>query len=56
MGDLVFNGGKFGMWVRNQQFTVRNVVFNNVQTAVFGVWNWGMSISVIVQNSVLMAG
>ncbi|KAF9068659.1 exo-beta-1,3-glucanase [Rhodocollybia butyracea] len=34
MGDL---GGKFGMWVGNQQFTVRNVTVNNAQTAVFGV-------------------
>ncbi|THV07944.1 glycoside hydrolase family 55 protein [Dendrothele bispora CBS 962.96] len=41
MGDLEFHGGKFGMWVGNQQFTVRNVVFNNCQTAVFGIWNWG---------------
>ncbi|KAJ7915476.1 exo-beta-1,3-glucanase [Mycena leptocephala] len=41
MSDLVFNGGKFGMWVGNQQFTVRNITVNNAQTAVFGVWNWG---------------
>ncbi|KAJ3726382.1 exo-beta-1,3-glucanase [Lentinula guzmanii] len=41
MGDLIFNGGKFGMWVGNQQFTVRNITVNNANTAVFGVWNWG---------------
>ncbi|GBE82055.1 Glucan 1,3-beta-glucosidase [Sparassis crispa] len=41
MGDLVFNGGKYGMWVGNQQFTVRNVTFNNVNTSVYGIWNWG---------------
>ncbi|KAJ7718670.1 exo-beta-1,3-glucanase [Mycena metata] len=41
MGDLIFNGGKFGMWVGNQQFTVRNITVNNAQTAVFGIWNWG---------------
>ncbi|KAJ7184277.1 exo-beta-1,3-glucanase [Mycena filopes] len=41
LGDLVFNGGKFGMWVGNQQFTVRNVTVNNAQTAIFGSWNWG---------------
>ncbi|KAK7692805.1 hypothetical protein QCA50_004439 [Cerrena zonata] len=34
MGDLVFNGGKIGAWFGNQQFTVRNVTFNNAQTAV----------------------
>ncbi|KAF4604149.1 hypothetical protein EYR40_001332 [Pleurotus pulmonarius] len=32
MGDMVFNGGKFGMWVGNQQFTVRNVTMNNADT------------------------
>jgi hypothetical protein len=59
MGDLTINGGKFGMWVGNQQcvtpskvlrgggltalcrFTVRNVVINNAQTAVYMQWNWG---------------
>lgn len=41
MGDLVFSGGKYGMWVGNQQFTVRNVTFNNVDTAIFQAWNWG---------------
>ncbi|KAJ2916182.1 hypothetical protein MD484_g4242, partial [Candolleomyces efflorescens] len=41
MGDLVFNGGKFGMWVGNQQFTVRNITVNNAQTGIFAVWNWG---------------
>lgn len=41
MGDLVFNGGKFGVWVGNQQFTVRNITVNNAQTAVFAAWNWG---------------
>ncbi|KAJ7579936.1 exo-beta-1,3-glucanase [Mycena floridula] len=41
MGDLVFNGGKYGMWVGNQQFTVRNVSISNADTAVFAAWNWG---------------
>ncbi|KXN90550.1 Glucan 1,3-beta-glucosidase [Leucoagaricus sp. SymC.cos] len=41
MGDLVFNGGKFGIWVGNQQFTVRNITVNNAQTGIFAVWNWG---------------
>ncbi|KAJ7771682.1 exo-beta-1,3-glucanase [Mycena metata] len=41
MGDLIFNGGKFGLWVGNQQFTVRNVTINNAQTAILGSWNWG---------------
>ncbi|KAF9068683.1 glycoside hydrolase family 55 protein [Rhodocollybia butyracea] len=48
MGDLVFNGGKFGMWVGNQQFTVRNVIMNNCKTAVFGVWNLSYVILLII--------
>ncbi|KAG1835639.1 glycoside hydrolase family 55 protein [Suillus variegatus] len=32
MGDLVFNGGKYGIWVGNQQFTVRNLTVNNANT------------------------
>ncbi|KAJ7184278.1 exo-beta-1,3-glucanase [Mycena filopes] len=41
MGDLIVNGGKFGLWVGNQQFTVRNVTISNAQTAILGSWNWG---------------
>ncbi|KAJ7697688.1 exo-beta-1,3-glucanase [Mycena rosella] len=41
MGDLVFNGGKIGMSVGNQQFTVRNVTVNNAQTGILAAWNWG---------------
>jgi glucan 1,3-beta-glucosidase len=40
MTDLTFNGGKFGMWVGNQQFTTRNLKFNNVRTAIYMNWNW----------------
>ncbi|KAG8957022.1 hypothetical protein FRC00_004571 [Tulasnella sp. 408] len=41
MSDLTFNGGKTAMEVGNQQFTVRNVVVKNAQTAVQMYWNWG---------------
>jgi glucan 1,3-beta-glucosidase len=41
MGDLVFIGGKIGMWLGNQQFTVRNVTINDAATAVHAAWNWG---------------
>ncbi|KAG8767243.1 hypothetical protein FRC12_006377, partial [Ceratobasidium sp. 428] len=41
MSDLYFNGGKFGIWVGNQQFTVRNITVANAQTGVFAAWNWG---------------
>ncbi|ESK92896.1 glycoside hydrolase family 55 protein [Moniliophthora roreri MCA 2997] len=51
MGDLVFNGGKFGMWVGNQQFTVRNITVNNANTAVFALWNWGWTFQDIKINN-----
>lgn len=40
MTDLVFNGGKFGAFFGNQQFTTRNLTFNNCQTAIYMNWNW----------------
>ncbi|KAJ6608599.1 glycoside hydrolase family 55 protein [Mycena sp. CBHHK59/15] len=51
MGDLVFNGGKFGMWVGNQQFTVRNITVNNAQTAIQGVWAWGWTFQGVTINN-----
>lgn len=41
MADLTFNGGSIGLNVGNQQFTMRNLVFNNVGTAVNQIWDWG---------------
>ena len=38
MSDLTFNGGKFGMWVGNQQFLSRNLVFNDCDTAIYMNW------------------
>ena len=40
MADLVFNGGKYGAFLGNQQFTTRNLTFNNVQTAIYVNWAW----------------
>ena len=34
LGDLVFNGGGVGAMFGNQQFTFRNLTFNNQATAV----------------------
>lgn len=51
MGDLIFNGGKYGLWIGNQQFTVRNVTVNNAQTAFFGAWNWGWTFQGIKINN-----
>ncbi|KAL5490259.1 hypothetical protein ACEPAI_5092 [Sanghuangporus weigelae] len=51
MGDLIFNGGKFGIWVGNQQFTVRNITVNNAQSAIFGLWNWGWTFQGVTINN-----
>ncbi|KAG8886520.1 hypothetical protein FRB97_003031 [Tulasnella sp. 331] len=41
MSDLVFVGGKYGIWVGNQQFTVRNITVRNAQIGIYAAWNWG---------------
>jgi glucan 1,3-beta-glucosidase len=41
MNDLVFNGGNYGARFGNQQYTVRNMTFNNVVTAIDQLWDWG---------------
>ncbi|KAI0332110.1 exo-beta-1,3-glucanase [Cubamyces sp. BRFM 1775] len=51
MGDMVFNGGKYGMWVGNQQFTVRNVTMNNADTAIYSIWNWGWTFQSVTINN-----
>ncbi|KKF95518.1 Glucan 1 3-beta-glucosidase [Ceratocystis platani] len=40
MTDLTFNGGNYGAFFGNQQFTTRNLTFNNCRTAVYMNWNW----------------
>ncbi|KID87738.1 glucan 1,3-beta-glucosidase GLUC78 precursor, partial [Metarhizium majus ARSEF 297] len=40
MSDLTFNGGGLGAFFGNQQFTTRNLKFNNCGTAIFMNWNW----------------
>jgi hypothetical protein len=40
MTDLVFNGGKLGALLGNQQFTSRNMSFFGCQTAIHQIWNW----------------
>jgi glucan 1,3-beta-glucosidase len=37
---LTFNGGKIGASIGNQQFTMRNLVFNNCVTAILQLWDW----------------
>jgi glucan 1,3-beta-glucosidase len=40
-GDLVFNGGIVGAAIGNQQYTMRNLTFNNCVTAIYMFWDWG---------------
>ncbi|KAK5132529.1 hypothetical protein LTR08_008913 [Meristemomyces frigidus] len=51
MGDLSFNGGKYGAFLGNQQFTSRNWTFTNCQTAIFMNWNWGWTLAGISVDS-----
>ncbi|VDC01655.1 unnamed protein product [Peniophora sp. CBMAI 1063] len=51
MGDLVFNGGKYGAYFGNQQFTARNLTFNNANTAVYANWNWGWTFQGLTINN-----
>ncbi|KAH6617808.1 glycoside hydrolase family 55 protein [Chaetomium sp. MPI-SDFR-AT-0129] len=39
--DLTFNGGATGASMGNQQFTMRNLEFNNCKTAIIQLWDWG---------------
>ncbi|KAH0272476.1 pectin lyase-like protein, partial [Aureobasidium melanogenum] len=49
--DLIFNGGSVGFFSGNQQFTCRNLTFNNCQTAIYQNWNWMFSYKDIVINN-----
>ncbi|KAJ7863576.1 exo-beta-1,3-glucanase [Mycena leptocephala] len=48
MADLTINGGAFGLWISNQQFTIQNVKITNADTAIFQQWNWGFTFKNIV--------
>ncbi|KAK3058591.1 hypothetical protein LTR09_000155 [Extremus antarcticus] len=51
MNDLVFNGGLYGLNVGNQQFTMRNLTFNNAVTAINQLWDWGWTYYGITVNN-----
>ncbi|OQE23285.1 hypothetical protein PENFLA_c011G07975 [Penicillium flavigenum] len=51
MADLTFNGGNYGMFLGNQQFTTRNLVFNGCQTAIFMNWNWAWTFKSVKINN-----
>ncbi|EJU01871.1 glycoside hydrolase family 55 protein [Dacryopinax primogenitus] len=51
MSDLIFKGGKYGIWVGNQQFTVRNITVNNAQIGIYANWNWGWTFQGVTINN-----
>lgn len=51
MSDLTFNGGNVGAFFGSQQFTTRNLTFNDCGTAVFMNWNWLWALKSINVNN-----
>jgi hypothetical protein len=51
MVDLTFNGGNYGAFFGNQQFTTRNLTFNNCKTAIFMNWNWAWTFQDVTINN-----
>ncbi|KAI0017828.1 glycoside hydrolase family 55 protein [Xylariomycetidae sp. FL0641] len=51
LSDLVFYGGLQGAIFGNQQFTVRNLTFNNAVTAISQIWDWGWTYKSITVNN-----
>ncbi len=49
--DLTFNGGATGASMGNQQFTMRNLVFNNCVTAIIQLWDWGWTYTGLTINN-----
>ncbi|KAG9204863.1 hypothetical protein G6514_010097 [Epicoccum nigrum] len=51
MTDLIFEGGLMGFNAGNQQFTTRNLTFNNAVTAINQIWDWGWTYSGLIINN-----
>jgi glucan 1,3-beta-glucosidase len=51
MTDLVFNGGEIGAFLGSQQFTTRNMTFNDCGTAIYMNWNWLWTLKSIFINN-----
>ncbi|PWY64049.1 pectin lyase-like protein [Aspergillus heteromorphus CBS 117.55] len=51
MSDLTFNGGNYGAFFGNQQFTTRNLTFNDCNTAIYMNWNWAWTFSSVTINN-----
>ncbi len=53
VSDLVFEGGMYGLWVGNQQFTSRNITIRDATTAaIYLNWDWGWTFkSLQIENT-----
>ncbi|KAI9708251.1 MAG: hypothetical protein M1820_004205 [Bogoriella megaspora] len=51
LADLTFNGGFQGANLGNQQYMVRNLVFNNAITAISMTWDWSFAYKSISINN-----
>jgi glucan 1,3-beta-glucosidase len=51
MSDLTFNGGGVGAFLGSQQFTTRNMTFNDCETAIYMNWNWLWTMKSITINN-----
>ena len=51
MANLTFNGGNYGAFFGNQQFTTRDLIFNGCNTAIFMNWNWLWALKSISINN-----
>lgn len=51
MTDLTFNGGNIGAFLGSQQFTTRNMTFNDCNTAIYMNWNWAWTLKSISINN-----
>jgi glucan 1,3-beta-glucosidase len=41
MADLEIEGGKYGLNIGNQQFTLRNIKISKAQIGISQIWDWG---------------
>lgn len=56
MADLTFNGGAYGAQLGNQQYTMRNLEFNNAGTAAIQMlWDWDWTFMNLTVNTAPIA-
>ncbi|KAF2011120.1 glycoside hydrolase family 55 protein [Aaosphaeria arxii CBS 175.79] len=51
MADLTFTGGKIGAFLGSQQFTTRNLTFNDCGVGIYMNWNWLWTLKSVTFNN-----